>query len=99
MWPSGASHDWLTRFRIRGRSHYTTINQYLAAGLIDELRLHIVLLTFSAGTRLFEGAPPLKFEQVKSQPRPRLRIGPIALCPELEDYPQVLIIAPPHGGN
>lgn len=45
----------------------TTINQYLAAGLIDELRLHIVPLTLSAGTRLFEGVPPLKLEQVKSR--------------------------------
>jgi dihydrofolate reductase len=45
----------------------TTINQYLGAGLIDELRLHIVPLTLGAGTRLFEGVPPLKLEQVKSR--------------------------------
>ena len=45
----------------------TTVNQYLAAGLIDELRLHIAPLTLSAGTRLFEGVPPLKLEQVKSR--------------------------------
>ena len=45
----------------------TTINQYLAARLIDELRLHIVPLTLGAGTRLFEGVPPLKLEQVKSR--------------------------------
>ena len=45
----------------------TTVNQYLAAGLIDELRLHIAPLTFGAGTRLFEGAPPLKLEQVNSR--------------------------------
>ena len=45
----------------------TTINQYLTAGLIDELRLHIVPLTLGAGTRLFEGVPPLKLEQVKSR--------------------------------
>jgi len=45
----------------------TTINQYLGAGLIDELRLHIVSLTLGAGTRLFEGVPPLKLEQVKSR--------------------------------
>jgi dihydrofolate reductase len=45
----------------------TTINQYLAAGLIDELRLHIVPLTLGAGTRLFDGVPPLKLEQVKSR--------------------------------
>ncbi|OUC93101.1 dihydrofolate reductase family protein [Streptomyces swartbergensis] len=46
----------------------TTINQYLTAGLIDELRLHIVPFTLGAGTRLFEGVPPLKLEQVKSRP-------------------------------
>ncbi|PZG20855.1 riboflavin biosynthesis protein RibD [Micromonospora craterilacus] len=45
----------------------TTVNQYLAAGLIDELRLHIVPLTLGAGTRLFEGVPPLDLEQVKSR--------------------------------
>jgi dihydrofolate reductase len=45
----------------------TTSNQYLAAGLIDELRLHIVPLTLGAGTRLFEGVPPLKLEQVRSR--------------------------------
>jgi dihydrofolate reductase len=45
----------------------STINQYLAAGLIDELRLHIVALTLGAGTRLFDGVPPLKLEQVTSR--------------------------------
>ena len=45
----------------------TTINQYLAAGLIDELRLHIVPLTLGDGTRLFEGVPSLKLEQVESR--------------------------------
>jgi dihydrofolate reductase len=42
----------------------TTVNQYLAAGLIDELRLHIVPVTLGAGTRLFDGVPPLNLEQV-----------------------------------
>lgn len=46
----------------------TTINQYLAAGLIDELRLHIAALTLGAGTRLFEGVPPLRLEQTRSRP-------------------------------
>jgi dihydrofolate reductase len=45
----------------------TTINQYLAAGLTDELRLHIVPLTLGDGTRLFEGVPSLKLEQVESR--------------------------------
>ncbi|MEV4172030.1 dihydrofolate reductase family protein [Nonomuraea sp. NPDC049709] len=44
-----------------------TINQYLAAGLVDELRLHVVPLTLGAGARLFEGVPPLKLEQVKAR--------------------------------
>jgi dihydrofolate reductase len=44
-----------------------TINQYLAAGLIGEVRLHIVPLTLGAGTRLFADVPPLKLEQVKSR--------------------------------
>ncbi|MFJ8082264.1 dihydrofolate reductase family protein [Streptomyces sp. NPDC096205] len=44
-----------------------TINQYLAAGLVDEVRLHIVPLTLGAGTRLFEGVPALRLEQVLSR--------------------------------
>ena len=49
----------------------STINQYLAAGLIDELRLHIVPLTLGAGTRLFDGVPPLNLEQMDSRQRAR----------------------------
>ncbi|MFE7277687.1 dihydrofolate reductase family protein [Streptomyces sp. NPDC057623] len=45
----------------------STVNQYLAAGLIDELRLHIAPLTLGAGTRVFEGVPPLRLEQVTSR--------------------------------
>ena len=45
----------------------TTINQYLAAGLVEEMRLHIAPSTMGAGTRLFEGVPPLKLEQVKAR--------------------------------
>ena len=45
----------------------TTINQYLTAGLVDELRLHIMPFTLGAGTRLFEDVPPLKLEQVRSR--------------------------------
>jgi len=44
-----------------------TIGQYLAAGLVDELRLHVVPLTLGAGTRVFEGVPPLRLEQVASR--------------------------------
>ena len=39
-----------------------TVNQYLAAGIIDELWLHIVPVTVGSGARLFDGVPNLKFE-------------------------------------
>lgn len=42
-----------------------TINQYLAAGLIDELWLHIVPVTIDKGTRLFDGVTDLKLEPVE----------------------------------
>lgn len=41
-----------------------TVNQYLKAGLIDELWLHIVPVTVGAGTRLFEGVPNLNLEPI-----------------------------------
>jgi dihydrofolate reductase len=41
-----------------------TINQFLAAGLIDELWLHIVPVTIGAGARLFENVPNLRMEPV-----------------------------------
>jgi dihydrofolate reductase len=39
-----------------------TVNQYLAAGLIDELRTHVAPVTLGAGERLFDGVPPLRLE-------------------------------------
>jgi dihydrofolate reductase len=50
----------------------TTVNQYLAAGLIDELRLHIVPYTMGAGTRLFDGVPPMNLEQVYARAASRV---------------------------
>ncbi len=42
------------------------INQYLAAGLVSELELHVVPLLLGGGARLFEGvSPDLKLEQVR----------------------------------
>ncbi|NUP62801.1 MAG: dihydrofolate reductase [Nonomuraea sp.] len=41
-----------------------TVNQYLAAGLIDELRLHVVPLILGRGERLFEGVGEIGLEQV-----------------------------------
>jgi dihydrofolate reductase len=45
----------------------STVNQYLAAGLLDELRLHITPFTLGAGTRIFDGVPPLKLDQIASR--------------------------------
>jgi dihydrofolate reductase len=47
----------------------TTINQYLAAGLIDELRLHMVPFTagVSGGSRIFDGVPPIDFDVVSAR--------------------------------
>jgi dihydrofolate reductase len=42
------------------------INQYLAAGLLDELELHIAPVVLGGGARLFEGVgPDLRLEQVR----------------------------------
>jgi dihydrofolate reductase len=49
----------------------SVINQYLAAGLVDELELHIVPLVLGGGARLFEGVgPDLKLEQVRAVEAP-----------------------------
>lgn len=43
----------------------STINQYLAAGFVDELWLHIAPVTVGAGVRLFEGVLNLKLEPIE----------------------------------
>ncbi|GAA4671217.1 MULTISPECIES: dihydrofolate reductase family protein [Amycolatopsis] len=40
----------------------STINQYLAAGLLEELRLHIAPVVLGGGERLFEGLPSRELE-------------------------------------
>jgi dihydrofolate reductase len=49
--------------RIMGGAN--TVNQYLAAGHIDELWLHVVPVTIGAGARLFEGVTNLKLKSVE----------------------------------
>jgi dihydrofolate reductase len=45
----------------------SVINQYLAAGLVDELELHIVPLVLGGGARLFDSlGPELRLEQVRA---------------------------------
>jgi dihydrofolate reductase len=48
-----------------------TINQYLAAGLVDELELHVPPLILGGGARLFEEVgPDLKLEQLRAVEAP-----------------------------
>jgi dihydrofolate reductase len=42
----------------------STINQYLAVGLLDELRLHVTACILGAGERIFDGVPPQPLERV-----------------------------------
>jgi len=41
-----------------------TVNQFLTAGLLDELRLHITPCIIGAGERVFDGVPPQRLERV-----------------------------------
>ncbi|GAA3750332.1 dihydrofolate reductase family protein [Leifsonia bigeumensis] len=42
----------------------STVNQYLAAGLLDELRLHVTACILGAGERVFDGVPAQALERV-----------------------------------
>jgi dihydrofolate reductase len=47
------------------------INEYLAAGVVDELELHIAPLILGGGARLFDGVgPDLKLEQLRAVEAP-----------------------------
>ncbi len=48
----------------------TTLNAALAAGLVDELRLHVVPITLGDGLRVFDGVPDLALEPVSSRTTP-----------------------------
>ncbi len=55
----------------------STINQFLAAGLIDELRVHVVPLTLGLNgrtdvVRLFDGVPPLSFASTTVRATPHV---------------------------
>ncbi|MDP9219318.1 MAG: dihydrofolate reductase family protein [Actinomycetota bacterium] len=48
----------------------STVNQYLAAGLVDELYVHLVPLVLGGGERLLVDVGDLALEQVKVVPSP-----------------------------
>jgi dihydrofolate reductase len=43
---------------------------YLAAGLVDELRLHFTPVVLGTGVRLFEGVPRIDLEPIEIRPTP-----------------------------
>jgi dihydrofolate reductase len=48
-----------------------SINQYLAAGLVDEIDLHVAPILLGGGKRLFEGVgPDLKLEELRAVEAP-----------------------------
>ncbi|KRF34686.1 dihydrofolate reductase family protein [Nocardioides sp. Soil805] len=49
-----------------------TLNAYLAAGLVDELRLHVVPFTVGEGLRVFDGVPDLAMVPVSSRTTPHV---------------------------
>ena len=48
----------------------STLNAALVAGLVDELRLHIVPFTIGEGLRVFDGVPDLTLEPAASRTTP-----------------------------
>jgi dihydrofolate reductase len=42
------------------------INQYLAAGLVDELELHVTPILLGGGARLFDGVGPMRLEELRA---------------------------------
>jgi dihydrofolate reductase len=49
------------------KARAATINQYLAAGLIHELRLHVAPVILGSGERLFAGVRDVDLEHVSTR--------------------------------
>lgn len=50
----------------------TTVNAYLAAGLIDVLRLHVVPFTIGEGLRIFDAVGDRSLEPLSSRATPHV---------------------------
>ncbi|KRC51237.1 hypothetical protein ASE16_09985 [Leifsonia sp. Root227] len=57
----------------------STVNAYLTAGLIDELRLHVTPYIAGAGVRVFDGVPPQQLELTSL--RQASRVTPLTYRP------------------
>nr|WP_246461971.1 dihydrofolate reductase family protein [Nocardia transvalensis] len=55
-----------------------TVRQYLAAGLLDELVLHLVPVVLGAGERLLDGLTLTPVEVIASRPSPTCDIASVA---------------------
>jgi dihydrofolate reductase len=73
---TGGIHDAFKRAQeATGDGHISiaggaaTLNQFLAAGLVDELTLNRAPVMLGQGERVLAGVPPLKLEQISSRPR------------------------------
>lgn len=71
---TGGIHEALDRARAAAGDRnvsiaggVATLNQYLAAGLVDELRLHLSPLVLGAGERLFAGLDLQQWDLVSSR--------------------------------
>jgi dihydrofolate reductase len=53
--------------RISVAGGASTVNQALAAGFIDELRLHVAPVVLGGGARLFDGIPAPRLEQLSGR--------------------------------
>ncbi|MBS1678170.1 MAG: dihydrofolate reductase family protein [Actinobacteria bacterium] len=49
-----------------------TLNQYLAAGLVDELRLHVVPFVAGRGERIFAGVGDIELKPISSRTTPHV---------------------------
>jgi dihydrofolate reductase len=49
-----------------------TLNQYLAAGLVDELRLHVAPFVAGGGERMFDGVGDIELTPVSSRTTPHV---------------------------
>jgi riboflavin biosynthesis pyrimidine reductase len=50
----------------------TTLNAFLAAGLVDELRLHVVPITVGEGLRVFDGVGEIAMRPVSARTTPHV---------------------------